>query len=142
MPGQPSAKQRNPLGREPSPRRAGAAASAAGAIASAGRGAVRSLGGYRWKGEELSTDLTWSVRGKSRMQRAVISYHGGELEARELEDGWWIVGLGELTATSRYLDLALAELLDDAEGVHHLAAELLGRLVPAPEQTEALESTH
>jgi hypothetical protein len=76
------------------------------------------------------------------MQRAVISYHGGELEASELEDGWWIVGLGELTATSRFLDLALAELLDDADGVHQLAAELLAQLVLAPEVTGAREPTH
>ncbi len=70
------------------------------------------------------------------MQKAAIDYHGGELEAREYED-LWTVRLGELEASSRYLDLALAELLDDSEGVHTLAARLLAELVTAPEATEA-----
>ena len=58
------------------------------------------------------------------MQKAAIDYHGGELEAWEYED-LWTVRLGELESSSRYLDLALAELLDDSEGVHTLAARLL-----------------
>jgi len=41
------------------------------------------------------------------MQNATIGYHGGELEAWEHED-LWTVKLGELEASSRYLDLALA----------------------------------
>jgi hypothetical protein len=58
------------------------------------------------------------------MEKAVICYRGEVLEAWEHEDGW-TVQLGELEASSRYLDLALAALLDDGEGVHQLAARLL-----------------
>jgi hypothetical protein len=58
------------------------------------------------------------------MEKAVISYRGEVLEAWEHEDGW-TVRLGELEAASRYLDLALAALLDDGERVHQLAARLL-----------------
>src|SRR2546430_3490078 len=76
-----------------------------------------------------------SQRG-SMMQKAAIDYHGGELEAWEYDD-LWTVRLGELESSSRYLDLALAELLDDSEGVHTLAARLLAELVTAPEATEA-----
>lgn len=65
------------------------------------------------------------------MLRAVISYQGGELEACE-RDGVWTVGLGELEASSHYLDLALAELLDADEAVHQLAARLLAELRTVP----------
>ena len=58
------------------------------------------------------------------MEKAVICYRGEVLEAWEHEDGW-TVQRGELEASSRYLDLALAALLDDGEGVHQLAARLL-----------------
>ncbi len=60
-------------------------------------------------------------------EKAVICNRGEVLEAWEHEDGW-TVQLGELEATSRYLDLALAALLDDGEGVHQLAARLLSEL--------------
>lgn len=62
----------------------------------------------------------------SIMDKAVISYRGEVLEAWEHDD-YWTVQLGELEASSRYLDLALAALLDDSEGVHQLAARLLAR---------------
>jgi hypothetical protein len=71
------------------------------------------------------------------MQNATIGYHGGELEAWEHED-LWTVKLGELEASSRYLDLALAELLDDADGVHKLAARLLAEVVTTPEAARAV----
>jgi hypothetical protein len=58
------------------------------------------------------------------MEKAVISYRGEVLEAWEHDDRW-TVQLGEFEASSRYLDLALAALLDDGEGVHQLAARLL-----------------
>jgi hypothetical protein len=57
------------------------------------------------------------------MGKAVICYRGEVLEAWEHEDRW-TVQLGELEASSRYLDLALAALLDDGERVHLLAARL------------------
>jgi hypothetical protein len=60
------------------------------------------------------------------MERAVIRYQEQELEAWE-DEGGWTVRLGELEASSRYLDLALAALLDDVVGVHQLAARLLTR---------------
>ena len=60
----------------------------------------------------------------SIMEKAAICYRGEVLEAWEHEDGW-TVRLGELEAASRYLDLALAALLDDGERVHELAARLL-----------------
>jgi hypothetical protein len=72
------------------------------------------------------------------MQRAVINYQGGELEAWEQEN-LWTVRLGELEATSRYLDLALTELLDNPYGVHQLAARLLTETSAAPQTTEAAE---
>ena len=68
------------------------------------------------------------------MQKAAIDYHGGELQVWEQEDVW-TVRLGELEASSRYLDLALAELLDDAEGAHELAARLLMELISTPAVT-------
>jgi hypothetical protein len=60
------------------------------------------------------------------MERAETCYRGEVLEAWEHEDGW-TVRLGELEASSRYLDLALAALVDDGERVHQLAARLLAR---------------
>ena len=74
------------------------------------------------------------------MQRAVISYQGGELEAWE-QDDVWTVRLGELEASARYLDVALAELLDD-QGAHQLAARLLAELVTAPQTPGAVEPAH
>ena len=68
------------------------------------------------------------------MQKAAIDYHGGELQAWAQEDVW-TVRLGELEASSRYLDLALAELLDDAERAHKLAARLLMELTSTPAVT-------
>ena len=70
----------------------------------------------------------------SMMQKAAIDYHGGELQVWEQEDVW-TVRLRELEASSRYLDLALAELLDDAEGAHKLAARLLMELISTPSVT-------
>ena len=58
------------------------------------------------------------------MEKAVICYRGQALEAWEHEDRW-TVQLGELEASSRYLDLALAALIDDGERVHQLAARLI-----------------
>jgi hypothetical protein len=55
------------------------------------------------------------------MEKAVICHRGEVLEAGEHEDGW-TVQLGELEASSRYLDVALAGLLDHGESVHQLAA--------------------
>jgi len=55
-----------------------------------------------------------------------ICYRGEVLEAWEHEDGW-TVQLGEYEASSRYLDLALAALVDDRESVHQLAARLLAQ---------------
>jgi hypothetical protein len=65
------------------------------------------------------------------MLRATITYQGGELEAWEHDD-LWTVRLGELEASSLYLDLALAELLDDPEGAHRVAARLLLEIVAPP----------
>ena len=62
------------------------------------------------------------------MLRAVIDYHGGELEAWE-QDDLWTVRLGELEASSLYLDVALAEILDDPEGAHRVAARLVFEIV-------------
>jgi hypothetical protein len=72
------------------------------------------------------------------MQRTAIDYHGGALEAWEHED-LWTVKLGGLVASSRYLDLALAELLDYPEGMHQLAARLLAEVATTPEATETAE---
>jgi hypothetical protein len=60
------------------------------------------------------------------MERAVICHRGEVLEAWEHEDGW-TVQLGELEASSRYLDIALAGLLDQGESVFQLAARLLAQ---------------
>jgi hypothetical protein len=72
------------------------------------------------------------------MQRAVISYRGGELEAWEQGDRW-TVRLGELEASARYLDLALAELLDHPEGTHQLAARLVAEFVSTLQTTDPSE---
>jgi hypothetical protein len=53
-----------------------------------------------------------SKLGGSIMERTAISYQGEALEAWEDEVGW-TVRLGGFEASSRYLDLALAELLGD-----------------------------
>jgi hypothetical protein len=82
------------------------------------------------------------------MEKAVICHRGEVLEAWEHEDGW-TVQLGELEASSRYLDLALAALLDDGERIHQLAARLSAELagdgsVKADEPTaaDALSGTY
>ena len=49
------------------------------------------------------------------MEKAVIYYRGQVLEAWEHEDRW-TVQLGELEASSRYLDFALAALVEDGVG--------------------------
>ena len=72
------------------------------------------------------------------MERAVIRYQARELEAWEDQDGW-TVRIGELEASSRYLDLALAALLEDGEDVHQLAARLLTALT-SPGLVEAEEA--
>jgi len=67
------------------------------------------------------------TRGTGRgqiMREATISYHGADLCAWEHE-GQWTVRLGAFEASSGYLDLALAEVLDNGEAVHELAAKLL-----------------
>lgn len=57
--------------------------------------------------------------------RRAIPYQGGELEAT-LDGETWTVRLGELKESSRYLDYALARLLDtDSRNVHNLAARLV-----------------
>jgi hypothetical protein len=78
----------------------------------------------------------------------VICHRGEVLEAWEHEGGW-TVQLGELEASSRYLDVALAALLDDGERIHLLAARLSAELagkgsVRADEPTaaHALSDTH
>lgn len=60
------------------------------------------------------------------MEKALICHRGEVLEAWEHEDGW-TVQLGELEASSRYLDVALAGLLDHGDSVHQLAARLLAQ---------------
>jgi len=65
------------------------------------------------------------------MRRAAIPYRGGELEVEE-EQEEWTVRLGELEASSRYLDWAVARLLDDDPSeVHHLATRLIEALLEA-----------
>jgi hypothetical protein len=77
------------------------------------------------------------------MEKAVICHRGEVLEAWEHEDGW-TVRLGELEASSRYLDLALAALLDHGESVHQLAARLLaqfpGRGTVRPDEAVAADA--
>lgn len=82
------------------------------------------------------------------MEKAVICHRGEVLEAWEHDDGW-TVQLGELEASSRYLDLALAALLDHGESVHQLAARLLAQIPgrgtirsDEPVATDALLGTH
>jgi hypothetical protein len=61
------------------------------------------------------------------MEKAVISFRGADLCAWE-KDGRWTVKLGAFEASARYLDLALAAVLDDGEAVHELAAKLVAEL--------------
>jgi hypothetical protein len=79
----------------------------------------------------------------SIMEKAVICHRGEVLEAWEHEDGW-TVHLGELEASARYLDLALAALLDHGESVHQLAARLLaqfpGRETIRPDEPVAADA--
>jgi Fe2+ transport system protein B len=73
------------------------------------------------------------------MQTAAIAYRNVELEAREQED-LWAVRLGNREARSRYLDLALAELLGDSREAHRAAARLLAELADVVEQEQAADS--
>lgn len=57
-----------------------------------------------------------------------IPLNGGALEA-ELNGEVWTVRLGELEASSKWLDFALSELLDDDTRAHELAAKLVEQLV-------------
>jgi hypothetical protein len=57
-----------------------------------------------------------------------IPFHGGALEA-ELEGEVWTVRLGELEASSKWLDFALSELLDDDTQAHEIAAKLVEQLL-------------
>jgi hypothetical protein len=82
------------------------------------------------------------------MEKAVICYREDVLEAWEHEAGW-TVQLGEYEASSRYLDLALAALVDDRESVHALAARLLAQFTAEgsiraeePVPAHALSGTH
>jgi hypothetical protein len=57
--------------------------------------------------------------------RIALPYAGGELEAT-LEDETWVVRLGLLEESSRYLDYALSRLLDtETQHVHQLATQLV-----------------
>lgn len=58
-----------------------------------------------------------------------IPFHDGAIEA-ELDGEIWTVRLGELEASSKWLDFALSELLDDATQAHELAAKLVEQLLP------------
>ena len=64
-----------------------------------------------------------------------IPFHGGEIQA-ELTGEVWTVRLGELEASSKWLDFALSELLDDDTQVHTLAAKLVEQLL-VPDEQEA-----
>jgi len=57
--------------------------------------------------------------------RIALPYAGGELEVR-FDGDIWVVQLGLLEESSRYLDYALARLLNtDNRQVHQLAAQLI-----------------
>jgi hypothetical protein len=73
------------------------------------------------------------------MQRAVIAYRNGRLEARE-QDDVWTVRLADLEVRAGYLDLALAELLGNAPEAHRAAARLLTKLANVVEQQEKTHS--
>jgi hypothetical protein len=75
----------------------------------------------------------------STVNRAVIAYRNGRLEASEHDDVW-TVRLANLEARASYLDSALAELLGDAPEAHRAAARLLAELADAVEQGEAPDS--
>jgi hypothetical protein len=58
-----------------------------------------------------------------------IPFQGGELEAR-LTGELWTVRLGELEASSKWLDFALAELLDDdTRRAHEVATKLIEQML-------------
>ncbi len=60
--------------------------------------------------------------------RTAIPFQGGELEA-QLTGEVWTVRLGELEASSKWLDFALSRVLDDdAQKAHELAAKLVEQL--------------
>ena len=73
------------------------------------------------------------------METASISYHQSELQACE-QDGVWTVRLANLEAHARYLDLALAELLGNAQEGHRAAARLLTKLEDVVEQQKTQAS--
>jgi hypothetical protein len=72
--------------------------------------------------------------------RVALPYAGGEIEA-EFGGDVWVVRLGLLEESSRYLDYALSRLLDtETRDVHQLAARLVEALlleVPASETAAA-----
>lgn len=72
------------------------------------------------------------------MRRAAIAYGDGELEV-SAHDDLWTVRLRRLEARARYLDVAIAELLGDAPGVHRAAARLVTELANAAGQLEDVE---
>lgn len=70
--------------------------------------------------------------------RVVVPFHGGELEA-QLTGELWTVRLGELEATSKWLDFALSELLDDdAQQAHEVAAKVVEQLLAEAGDAEAI----
>lgn len=70
------------------------------------------------------------------METASIAYHQSELQACE-QDGVWTVRLANLEARARYLDVALAQLLDNAPEAHRAAAKLVSQLADIAERRAA-----
>jgi hypothetical protein len=70
------------------------------------------------------------------VETASIAYHQRELQACE-QDGVWTVRLANLEARARYLDLALARLLDNTPEAHRAAARLLTELADVAERQAA-----
>lgn len=61
--------------------------------------------------------------------RAAIPFDGAELEA-QLVGETWTVRLGEVEASSKWLDFALSKLLDDdTQQAHEIAAKLEEQLL-------------
>jgi hypothetical protein len=63
-----------------------------------------------------------------------IPFNGGELEAK-LDGEVWTVRLGELEASSKWLDFALSELLDDDAQAHEIAAKLVEQMLVHEHET-------